>query len=424
LRTLSSIERSVPIERSIITCMELLAQLGTVSYHTASERYPRQIAAVLTTERSGCASASGKGDYPQNLASALFEVLEHAVCRGVIAPREAPVEVGRSELYLGGTLPIDAVGQHLLTLPYGTLPAVRFRLVSDSAQPCDVWLPAAMYHPPINDTSDAAERFATGYWSTNGYAAGMNVAEALLHAVNEIIERDALSHFLLQCGFGNAVGTSMALRDGSLSELKSDIERSTSSSIDVRVIPALAGAVAIAIGSRFDHRGCRLLGGGSSTNTAYAIERALMEYEQVCAVAEQPPSERLSPDVDDSNDRQLIGNYPFQNACYRCETIPPPVTQAEFRQRAATEMATVACQLASKVQTLHAAGYPVLGRTLFSSAAQPDQDGPTVVQAVVLGAEQFHLVTKGVVVEPIARLRTAQTMRACRQQLRVTAAVA
>jgi ribosomal protein S12 methylthiotransferase accessory factor len=406
LRALSSIERSVPTERSIVACMEVLANLGTVSYHALSQRYPRQIGAVLTTDRFGCASGSGKGDYPQNLVSALFEVLEHAICRGVIAPREAPVGVAPGELYLNGTLPIDAVAQYLRTAQRGLLPAVRFRLVSDPSQPCDVWLPAAMYHPPINETHDVAQRFATGYWSTNGYAAGMNAAEALLHAVNEVIERDALSHFLLECGFGNAVGTSVVLRDGLLSELKSDVEQSTGSSIDVRVIPALAGTVAVAIGSRFNHHGCRLLGEGSSTNAAYAIERALMEYEQVCAVAEEG-----------STDRQLIENYPFQNSCYRCDTIPPPLTRAEFRQAAVTETATVAAQLATKVQKLHDAGYPVLGRTLFSGGAEPDQDAPTVVQAVVLGAEQFHLVTKGIVVEPIARLRSAQTMQACRQQL-------
>jgi hypothetical protein len=61
--------------------------------------------------------------------------------------------------------------------------------------------------------------------------------------------------------------------------LKSDIERLSGSGIDVRVISALAGTVAIALGSRFNGHGCRLLGEGSSTNAAYAIERALMEYE-------------------------------------------------------------------------------------------------------------------------------------------------
>jgi hypothetical protein len=92
------------------------------------------------------------------------------------------------------------------------------------------------------------------------------------------------------------------------------------------------------------------------------------------------------------------------------------VAQAEFRPEAATETTTVVAQLAAMVQTLRDAGYPVLGRTLFCSATAPDQDAPTVAQAVVLGAEQFHLVTKGVVVEPIARLRTAETIRACRRQ--------
>nr|WP_277621656.1 YcaO-like family protein [Mycobacterium paraense] len=365
----------------------------------------------LTSDRCGPVSGSGKGNPPQNLASALFELLEHAVCRGVIAPWEAPVPMDANELYLGGTLPNDAVGQYLRAQG-GTLPAARFRLLSDPVESRDVWLPAAMYHPPLNRAPEAAQRFATGYWSTNGYAAGMNVSEALLHALNEVIERDALSHFLLQCGFGHAVGTSIVLRDGHLSALQADIERSSGSSIDVRVIPALAGNVAIAIGSRFDHRGCRLFGEGSSTNAAYAIERALTEYEELCAIAD-----RTDPE-EDANDRRLIDSYPFQRACYRCETVPSPVARAEFRSDPATETATVPAQLATKVQALGDAGYPVLGRTLFCGAEEADQDAPTVVQAVVLGAERFHLVTKGVVVEPIARLRTARTMRACRRCVR------
>lgn len=412
MRSLSAIERSVPIERSIAACLGLLSHFGTVSYRAVSERYPRQTGAALTSDRSGAVSGYGKGDHPQNLASALFELLEHAVCRGVVAPREAPVPVDVGELYLRGRLPNDAVGQYLRTAQRGNVPAARFGLLSHHARGCDVWLPAAMYHPPLDRTSDVAQRFAVGYWSTNGYAAGMNVSEALLHALNEVIERDALSHFLLQCGFGNAVGTSIVLRDGHLSALKSDIERSSRSSIEVRVVPALAGTVAIAIGSRFNHHGCRLLGEGSSSNPAYAIERALMEYEQLCAIAD-------GTNPDGPAARKLIENYPFQNACYRCESIPLPVAEVEFRPRAATETATVADQLAAKVQTLGDAGYPVLGRTLFCGATEPDQDAPTVVQAVVLGAEQFHLVTKGVVVEPIARLRTTQTMQACRRQLQV-----
>lgn len=407
---LAAVERSVPTERSIAACRGLLGRFGTVSYHAVSERHPRQIAAALSTDRPAAVTGHGKGDPPQNLASALFELLEHAVCRGVVTPREAAIPVKVGELYLGGALPADAVGQYLRTTQRGTLPAMRFRLLSDQAEPRDVWLPAAMYHPPLNGTSDAAQRFAVGYWSTNGYAAGMNVCEALLHALNEVIERDALSHFLLQCGFGNAVGTSMVLRDGHLSALRSDIERSSGSTIDVRVVPALAGTVAIAIGSRFDRHGCRLVGEGSSTSTAYAIERALMEYEQLCALADG-----ASPG-DDVDDRRLIEDYPFQRACYRRETIPSPVAEAEFHPDPATGTATVAAQLAAKVQTLRHAGYPVLGRTLFCGATKADQDAPTVVQAVVLGAERFHLVTKGVVVEPIARLRTARTMRACRRR--------
>ncbi|WP_188112881.1 YcaO-like family protein [Mycobacterium simiae] len=396
--------------------MNVLGRLGTVSYRTVSPKYSRQIHATLVTDQSGRTGGYGKGVYPQNLASALFELLELAACRRIVALRDARTEIDSHELYQAGTLPIDAVGDYLRRSA-ATVPAVRFRAISAPATP-DVWLPAAMYDPPIGDVDDdAQQQLALGYWSTNGYAAGMNGTEALLHAVNEVIERDAFSNFLLESAFGRPVGSSMLLGDGWLSDLKSEIERSSSSTIDVRIIPALAGTVAIAIGSRFDCYQRRLLGMGSSSNAAYAIERALLEYEEVCATDYLRAAGQLHPDDDNFGARALVENYPFLNECCRCTTLSPPVDQTEFHVMTATQPTPVAEQLATKIQILQQAGYPVLARTLFAAAADGSRDGsPTVVQAVVLGAEQFHVVHVGRVGEPIARLRTLEVIEACRRQ--------
>lgn len=63
--------------------MQTLAGLGSVSYYGVCQNYPRQMGAVLATQRRGSTSGTGRGEYPQNLASALFEVLEHGVCEAL-----------------------------------------------------------------------------------------------------------------------------------------------------------------------------------------------------------------------------------------------------------------------------------------------------------------------------------------------------
>lgn len=408
--------------------MTTLAQLGTVSFYAIGEPYTRQIVATLNTGDQQI-SGRGKGNYPDNLASALFELLEHAVCQRATSSQASLRIIMASDLYLGGTLPVDAVGKYLQKTCHEGIPAVEFQLISDQSSPSrPVWLPAALFDSPSHKNSlidgiepdNTLRRLAIGYWSTNGYAAGMNRHEALLHAVNEIVERDAFSAFLLDLGFGHPSGDRLILNDSWLSALMQDIERTTDSTIELRVLPALTNTVVIAIGSRIDSFGRRHIGCGASFSPQYAIERALMEYEQAWAGMHEHSAGTANPSIGSADERDLINQYPFLQKCERCVDIPPPISAIELHQllkAQGAQPAAVAMQLENTLIALHNSGHPVIARTVYSEdRSTVDGNTPAVVQAVVLGAEQFHLVTSGIVVEPIARLRDQHTVQACRQK--------
>ncbi len=408
--TLASSERSVDVTTAIDEVQRALSRAGTLRYEAPSIHFPCQIAASLVTPDGRSVGSRGKGLGLQGTASALFELLEHAVSMGIIERIDSNARMPASTLYDSGAISPDYLGRQVMTINRPTIMATPFHLVDGTRGP--VWLPAALYDEAAATDSDPSLELAAHYWSSNGYAAGMTVADASLHALNEVIERDAFSNFLLAVCHERAVGFDLDLGGHPIDHLRSDIEGSTDSHVVVRVLPALAGTVCIAIGSRSDYHGRRLVGLGSSGNPEYAVERALLEYEQECAV-ECEFEAGLIPDEDDDLDQDAaaLAKHAFFGRGYLLADIPP----AESEELTLWQLPRSACQFVYVARQLAAAGYPVLRRTLYRDARPGGTEiGPTVVQVAAIGAEKFHLVRLGLAVEPIGRLRRPETITACR----------
>lgn len=414
--TLASLERSIGVEFALVEVQRVLRQWGTLSYDAISPGFSRQISATLQTLNGQTVHSRGKGAFPQNLASGFFEILEHAVSMGVVPHQDRRVRRPVSDLYRQWALPADHLGQLFRSHPEREILASPFEELL-SREDRVVWMPSAV----CDENPSAAEQtyldeVAARYWSSNGFGAGMTIADASLHALNEVIERDAFSHFLLAAGRGRPVGAAIELGCHRLHALHDSVTKSTESSVHLRTLPSLAGHVVIAAGTCSDHHGRRLVGLGSSISAAYATERALLEYEQECALEYEFGSCARQLDEDDITDSAWMAQYPFLDHCFRLPTLPPldgePSTLTDLDT---VTMGDAATEFDRQVASVASHGYPVLRRILFHQPTPTSAATPTVVHIVVLGAEKFHLVRNGVLAEPVGRLRDAPTVELCRR---------
>lgn len=420
--TLASVERSVAVEFALAEVQRVLRRWGSLTYDVVSSQFPRQISAVLRTPDGETVHSRGKGSFPQNLASGFFEILEHAVSIGVV-PQDDCREFRRvDDLYNQWSLPADHLARLFKGYGEAEILAAPFAMVTEPATHEPVWLPSAIYDEnPLAGEQTYLDEIAARYWSSNGFGAGMTVDDASLHALNEVVERDAFSQFLLAAGHGHASGSPIELANGCdaasrrLHALSMSVSASTRSSIQLRLLPALAGYVVIAMGTQRDYHGRRLVGLGSSISVSYAVERALLEYEQECALEHEFDSCARTLDEDDIADCEWMADYPFLDRCFRLATVPPPTGKpVRLPQGWCPAQSDTATELSRQVAAVSARGYPVLRRILFYDPGPKSAVAATVVQVAVLGAERFHLVRSGVLAEPVGRMRDARTVELCR----------
>lgn len=117
--------------------------------------------------------------------------------------------------------------------------------------------------------------------TSSGFAAGSTVSEALLHAINEVIERDALSNYLV----GRLSGQTSSLEvkpPKALHPLLASVARTPAVGQTPRMhlIESLAGYVVVAECGRGSSQGRLDIGCGASADPLYAMERALLELVQ------------------------------------------------------------------------------------------------------------------------------------------------
>ena len=410
--TLASSERTVDVKTAIDEVQRVLRDAGKLNYRTPSGEFPHQSAASLIGKNGVIVASRGKGLGRQCEASALFELYEHAVSMGVVERIDSNAEISTAQLYKGGALEPDFLGRNIRNSGVRTTLATPFYQVSKPAGAGVVWLPAAVYDEVPEAGDDPHLALAARYWSSNGYAAGMTVADASLHALNEVLERDAFSGFLLDVCCNRRVGAELALAESDLGRLPRSIERASDSSVTVRVLPSLAATVCIAFSNRHDYHRRRVVGLGCSGIPAYAAERALLEYEQEIAVEHEFEAGLLDTsddDLDPETSSEVVHHEFLRRAYFLSEV--PPAAQAKVELSQLPSSSGDFRETASRVI---AAGYPVLRRTLHRRPqAGGSEVGPTVVQIVVIGAEKFHLVRLGLPVEPIGRMRKPEIVAAC-----------
>jgi ribosomal protein S12 methylthiotransferase accessory factor YcaO-like protein len=395
--------------------------------------YPSIVRAHLYRNEVLVGEGTGKGFGSQAVASGLYEALEDLALSLSHRPSSSPMveEIVRAGAIL--TDPPKLVRPYDLSQDLATLdalhrmlrestdseylPAVPMRqpqskslspagYLGESSVPIPCALSDIKYVPP---PGSRAERIAYRYCSSNGVASGLSAVEALLHAINEVNERDTLGVFLLDVmrrrPHGDLIdvsGMEWAL------ELTRSVEQDFGVDVELRRLESLWGNVVVSLSSRADSRGCRIVGAGASWSLPYAVERATLELAQNL-VAE-------SCDTDDVDG--ILGSldrlkpYPNLLAAARLDSIPDPTT---FIRLEHTVTQIPERQLRLAIGTLSEKGFGSYARRLFASSHVDSSLFPQVWQVVVPGLERFHLVRAGLPVELTGRLRKPETIALSRE---------
>jgi ribosomal protein S12 methylthiotransferase accessory factor len=373
---------------------------------------------------------AGKGPGAPAHVGARFEAVEHAFTGPTIL-ESLPVRLVDAADLATGPFAADRAVRDLAAQDGARVACVRYEAIDggpDLDVPVYLWAPwypsptseATAVRHGLGDTADY--RSALAYSVNSGCAIGATGDEALLHALNEWVERDAFSLFLLRSVYDRGPMPARVSRDDLPVALRAHLDRAEdlaggpvtlldlTSDLGVPTMMAYGHAPS---GSGAKHR----YGLGASLSGALAAERAVTEFVQdellSRVVSEQSASDdtsepyaRLIVDHDIEADvRARLGGHPRLLACAMLDFADrlPAAPQGPLPADTVPRGTAVSDQLAAVVERITAAGHRVAAHRL-----QVLEHGTTVVQVQCPGLERFHLVTQGHVALPGARGRRAR----------------
>ncbi|MFI9721918.1 YcaO-like family protein [Streptomyces sp. NPDC052396] len=373
-----------------------------------------------------CSRSSGKGLGQRSMASALFESAEHyhldwrrdagaadaAFLPGAEIARRPTARRSALLRRLGGIMPEAPV----LTRAYRPVAEAVGEAVgaghsgeehggAEHRHP--VFLRDGGYRNWPHPADDGSFQPLWHYTSSAGHAAGSTLCEALVHALGELIERDAWSCQLARSYFGvdgpgDGAGLLVVERESlpaGLGELAGRIEELTGSTVLIASIACDTEVPAYVVCDAVRHEEVRAIGSGASPVSAYAVQRALLEYLQVRTMLRHGPLD------EEREARQIVtalARYPRHLAAARFDIHRLPHRSHPFRADAGLPAdARPERLLRHLVERLHAVGVAAHYRVLTRPGAI------VVVDVVAPGLELLDKARSGYPVLPTGRLAGA-----------------
>ncbi|MEV0829752.1 YcaO-like family protein [Nonomuraea rubra] len=354
---------------------------------------------------SPVACGMGKGGTDEARLGALFEAMEHHLT-GPSGFDPAVVEPAPPACLAAGPLRADVCAPMLAATPGRRMACRRYHALTGGG---DALVPLFLSAPWYLEAEAAPLRERAGddcdythlmrYSCNSGSAVGVTVAEAVLHALNEAIERDALSLLLIRVFLGGRGFRPGLIDPGTLPRASTRAyalaEELTGSPVHLLDITSDLGVPTMlaytAPTSRHPHR----RGTGTSLSPSHAAWRALTELVQTTLGEELGGGARGDP--------AALGAHPALAACGRFEltdvlrearVLPFPAAEPASGTPG-TQARTVAAMLAAR------------GFRGYVRRVRDLPGGVVAVHVMVPGLERFMLVTDGNLVVPGPRGREA-----------------
>ncbi|MBK8161377.1 MAG: YcaO-like family protein [Rhodospirillaceae bacterium] len=403
-------ERDLPVYAALARIQEAIFGFGLkYDLQLLGVRHRTVVAKLLGADGTVVSQGVGKGDLAQAIVGALFEAVEHHCTMGLVDhPNSAVVPI--ADLLNAGHCADERIID-LLRGETGTRLAVRryAPLVGQEQITYPLFLTDPAYwrqdRLPGDDFGYAR---LLRYSSNSGTAIGSNGAEALTHALNEVIERDAFSEFLVSQFYAP---TGEPVRLVSEESLPSAIETTLSQArrelgaeiylIDMTSrfgVPTYLAAASASTGGIPSH-GC-----GTSLDAGHAIQRSvteLIQYHHVRTYLPAAASDVLAW-------AGQLEAYPALRRCLEMDIgarikavgrvhVPVGGADAQFWSgRCATDHKF---EIARRIE--------LAGSRAYFAIRHMTENGITVATALIPGCDRFFLVASGLIVLPSRRLLMA-----------------
>jgi ribosomal protein S12 methylthiotransferase accessory factor len=349
------------------------------------------------------AEGLGKGSIAEARVGAVYEALEHLLA-GPGGFTAESFTVRPVEEALIGPIAEDVAAGPLASLRGSEVAGLLYETLHSGTNTTPLWVPAALVCPWYVERPAAQFRAELGdgadysslmrYTTNSGTAIGASRTEALLHALNEVIERDALSLFLVRTYLLRdsqplpLVDTAtLPARIREVLEFVSQVRGAKARLLDITSDMGVPAYLAYVPGQEHsDHR----RGVGCSTSPMYAAWRAVTELVQTLLFHPQDePGTVLKP----------LAKYPRVYAAGRMRLDELPSWESagrEFRGRARSAAdGSTGNQVEHLVSRMALIGLPAFVRftRLFGNGVES-------AHVFVPGAERFMLTVGGSLVVP------------------------
>ena len=231
---------------------------------------------------NGTVQGNGKGYSNQSLASAIYEAIEHYIYQNS----------SNSEM----SVPISSICDGIIQNEYAV------KVLKENLSPDDIigatkffdgnnkiFFPTALWNVYNNSIPDKCVSIKK-YSTNSGCAIGTSLNDALIHALNELLERYSLSKHYYNVFIDHsekAVFINPKSLSASLLELYNTISAEIGTEIIIVDIKTFDGFFCYQVFADNPGTGVPFKGSGLSTSSRYALERALLEclqsYHLQCA---------------------------------------------------------------------------------------------------------------------------------------------
>ncbi|OUB12253.1 hypothetical protein BK704_10765, partial [[Bacillus thuringiensis] serovar konkukian] len=273
------------LQKGIDVCKELNI---TANYENIGNVLHTEYVELFDRQGNRLTSGVGKGGGIKSKVGALFESLEHYLT-------EYKIDYLKQKLFLLEEIPNinQFEKEKIIQLLYSDsnreklIPCQKYTLLKGRSE--NLWYPTFITNPFYADNPRYPEQEIDysqlkRYSSNSGTAIGCSLNEALIHAINEVIERDALSLFLLEYYYyRNNKALRLINRDSLpiyLQEFLTKAEEELHQEIELIDITTEINVPVILAILKENNMAIPLYGAGSSLYRDYAIIRAISELVQ------------------------------------------------------------------------------------------------------------------------------------------------
>ena len=392
------LHRSLPTDLSVEVALREIGRLG-FPVHLEEVGLPSHPVRISRLVRDGVevAVGYGKGVGLQGVASAHFEALEHYFTSARSNRRFA--EGATALLRASEVADQTGLREDLVIQRWAEeFPASVAACAVYHGPRGSVWYPVFLSDPryhlqPLAGDSVESYRSLLRYTSTLGTASGVNVPEAVLHGLCELVEHDGLSHALLRWFIARMAQVDLVDPESLPPRLKLlYLDAVTAVGAPVFLLDVTTDvAVPVYVAVKDDEAELGLFGAGASPSGEYAAERALSELIQMSALAE-PEAARAAINH--------LRAWPALQECIRLpirRLLSEAIRHVPLRGNIG-ELGTVESSLSTVARLLHDCGIE-----FYTCELAPPESQIAVATTIAPGLERFSLVHLGMPVIPTGR---------------------